>query len=60
MKQLKYRGQTIVTQDEFLIRDESELPATAEPGSLAYTADMTLMYMMDEDGTWQEVGGGES
>lgn len=59
MKQLKYRGQTDVTQDEYLIADSSDLPVVAEPGSLAYTADMSYIAMMDESGNWQEIGAEE-
>ena len=47
-------------KDEWLIRSSSELddlPDTVGPGSVAYTADLSFMAIMDEDGTWQEIGG---
>ena len=49
-------------RDEWLISstDElAELPDTVGPGSVAYTADMSYIGMMDEAGEWQEIGAGE-
>lgn len=46
--------------DEWLVQSASELstlPDTVGPGSVAYTADLSFMGMMDEDGQWQEIGG---
>lgn len=44
--------------DEWLIQDVEELenlPDTVGPGSVAYTASMNYIGMMDEDGTWQTI-----
>lgn len=60
MKQLKYRGQTEVTQDEYLVADSSDLPDAAEIGSIAYTADLAHIWMMDLDGSWKEIGAAEA
>ena len=60
MKQLKHRGQTEVTQDEYLVVDSNDLPDAAEIGSLAYTADLAHIWMMALDGEWQEIGADET
>lgn len=44
--------------DEWLVKDSSELedlPETVGPGSIAYTADLSYIGMMDEDEEWQEI-----
>ena len=38
--------------------DLSSLPKDLAPGSVAYTASLSLMYMKDLDGTWTQIGGG--
>ena len=46
---------------EVLIESSSDLanlPESISPGSVAYTASLTLMYMKDIDGTWTQIGGG--
>jgi len=46
---------------EILIDSPDDLPNLPEdtlPGSLAYTADLLLMYMKANDGKWTRVGGG--
>ena len=48
--------------EEWLITNEADLDNvedTAGPGSVAYTADLSYMGMMDESGEWQEIGAGE-
>lgn len=35
--------------------DVANLPDNVAPGSIAYTADMSLMYMFGLDGTWHEI-----
>ncbi|MBP5726718.1 MAG: hypothetical protein J6Y48_06545 [Clostridia bacterium] len=48
--------------DEWMIKDENELeelPDTVGPGSVAYTAGLGYIAVMDEDGEWQEVGAEE-
>lgn len=45
---------------EVLIQSEadlSELPEKLAPGSVAYKADMSLIYMKDIDGSWKKIGG---
>ena len=37
--------------------DLATLPDTLSPGSVAYKADMSLLYMKDLDGTWKQIGG---
>ena len=37
--------------------DLADLPGDLAPGSLAYTASMSAMYMKDLDGTWKQIGG---
>ena len=46
---------------EVLIESSSDLanlPEEITPGSIAYTASLTLMYMKAIDGTWTQIGGG--
>lgn len=46
--------------NEYLIDNASDianLPSIAAPGSTAYTADLTIIYMMDNHGVWKKVGG---
>ena len=46
--------------DEWLVADGDELyelPETVGPGSIAYTADLSLIAMLDETGTWQAILG---
>ena len=53
--------QTDIGKREILIDaagDLANIPADTAPGSVAYTADMTLMYMKANDGTWKRIGGG--
>ena len=45
---------------EFLIdssSDVSNLPDNAAPGSMAYTASLSDMYMKSASGTWTKIGG---
>ena len=37
--------------------DLADLPAHLAPGSVAYTASMSAMYMKAIDGTWTKIGG---
>lgn len=37
--------------------DLSSLPDDIAPGSVAYTASMSAMYMKAIDGTWTQIGG---
>ena len=37
--------------------DLTNLPEDLAPGSVAYKADMSLMYMKDLDGSWKQIGG---
>ena len=37
--------------------DLSDLPDKLSPGSVAYTASMSKMYMKSIDGTWTKIGG---
>ena len=58
MLKLKSRGQSVVSEDEFMITnsdDAANLPADSPPGSFAYTADMSYVVQMAEDGTWTPV-----
>ena len=36
--------------------DLEDLPEQLAPGSVAYKADMSLIYMKDVDGTWTQIG----
>ena len=38
--------------------DLDSLPEELAPGSVAYTASLSLMYMKGLDGTWSQIGGG--
>lgn len=38
--------------------DLTNLPEEIAPGSVAYTASLSLMYMKAIDGTWTQIGGG--
>lgn len=38
--------------------DLTNLPEEIAPGSVAYTASLSLMYMKGIDGTWTQIGGG--
>lgn len=38
--------------------DVASLPEELAPGSFAYTASLSLMYMKGLDGTWAQIGGG--
>ena len=38
--------------------DIDSLPEDLAPGSVAYTASLSLMYMKGLDGTWSQIGGG--
>lgn len=43
-----------------LVDSESDLasiPEDTAPGSTAYTADMTQMWMLDNSGVWKRIGG---
>jgi len=45
---------------EVLIESSSDLanlPADLAPGSMAYTASLSAMYMKAIDGTWTQIGG---
>ncbi len=45
---------------EILIESQSDLanvPETAAPGSVAYTADMSAIYMKAINGNWTQIGG---
>ena len=59
MKQIAYRGQTVVQRDEFMVRNSSDVPDSAEPGTIFYTADMSYMAQADEDGVIREIGAAE-
>lgn len=51
----------IARKQEILVDGQSDLaglPADAAPGSVAYTADMTGMWMKDNAGAWKKIGGG--
>jgi len=37
--------------------DLTNLPEELSPGSVAYTADLTSMYMKAINGTWTKIGG---
>ena len=37
--------------------DLNNLPDDLSPGSVAYTASLSLMYMKAIDGTWTQIGG---
>ena len=37
--------------------DKETLPTDCDPGSVAATADMTLMYRLDNQRKWKRVGG---
>jgi len=37
--------------------DLADLPTHLAPGSVAYTASMSAMYMKAIDGTWTKIGG---
>jgi len=37
--------------------DTADIPEEASPGSVAYTADMSVMLMKANDGTWKQIGG---
>ena len=37
--------------------DLNTLPTEYAPGSIAYTADLSQMYMKSLDGTWTRIGG---
>ena len=52
---VKNRGESVTETDEFLISGESDvanLPDSATPGSIAYTANLSSVYIKDIDGTW--------
>jgi len=53
------RGNSETTRTEYMIEsaaDIAKLPVSA-PGSLAYTADLSLIYQADLNGQWVEIGG---
>lgn len=37
--------------------DTAEIPEDASPGSIAFTADMSVKLMKGNDGSWQQIGG---
>lgn len=39
------------------VDDLDDLPETLSPGSTAYKADLSLLYMKDLDGSWKQIGG---
>lgn len=39
------------------VADVANLPVNIAPGSTAYTADLSLIYIMDNHGVWTKVGG---
>ncbi len=46
---------------EILVDSAADLPSLPDdtaPGSVAYTADFSGMWMKDNAGKWQEIGGG--
>ncbi len=53
--------QTDIGKREILIDsadDLAHIPDDTAPGSVAYTADMLLMYMKGNNGAWTRIGGG--
>lgn len=51
---------SVALKREILVDSEadlSDIPAYAAPGSVAYTADMSSMWMKDNAGDWQKIGG---
>ena len=64
--QTQYYGQAPIQVDTFLIESQSDLTnlPVCLPGSVAYTADKSAVYIKDVDGQWvedptQESAGGE-
>ena len=52
---VKSHGQSMTETDEYLISSEDDLanlPGSAAPGSVAYTANLSSVYIKDIDGTW--------
>ena len=52
---VKNRGESVTETDEFIISDADDvanLPTSATPGSIAYTANLSSVYIKDIDGTW--------
>ena len=57
-QQIKARGDMVTEVDEFMIEssdDLSNLPSTAAPGSIAYTADMSYVAQKDINNTWATI-----
>lgn len=62
MKVLEIEGRYVIPDKKaILIKDVSELnelktkAGTCAPGSYAYTADLTTIAILDEDGNWVQV-----
>lgn len=56
--QIKAKGNMVTEVDEYMVEsadDVANLPTTALPGSIAYTADLSYVAQKDLDGTWASI-----